>query len=641
MTFRSSLLTRSAIVFAAIAPFALLTGCGMGTQAPVVTQPAVVGGVLHGGQSPIQGSTVTLYETDSTATTYGAAGIKIGTGTSDINGNFTISPAVSTSNCTAGNMSYMVASGGYPSGQATLANTGTLMMIALGDCANLSSASRVVINELTTVAAAYSLSGFMTTSSGVANVSAPAANSALTGTVSAAAGMPHAFLNAATLVNSQGSINPYTISSSAGVTINGTIPGSLINTLADILQSCINGATGNTSCTSLYGFTPSITGVAPTNTLQSMINLARNPYPSAAAMTQASGLFSLISASPAFQPVLTSQPPDYSIAIVYKGTPLVGPYDIALDANDTVYAGLSGSTNVVGLSTYGVTVPAFTAGTGSATRQIAADSLGNIWVTNDASLVLGYNTSTGGAAANTITLATSGNATFGVAVDANSNLWIANDDAITGNLIEYKYTAATTVPVAAATYTANYTSTAAGSFLPTEITIDNSQNIWVAAYYTGGTYADVLPNLSAASTSATPTYTSSGTTITPISATVWHYRFQHGDNHRYRRSVAHANRFSDHGSCSSATGRECDSGCEGFSDSRHRRRRHHLSARQPGYRVSRNPCVLHRRRQGQHQSGSFSSVRIPRLLHCRRQYLRYWLHRVSGCCVQPSSDRDR
>jgi hypothetical protein len=504
---------RGVLICAAAVPFALLSGCALTSSGSFDTSMPSIGGFVHGGQSPIQAASVNLYVTSTSATGYGQAATLIGSSTTDVNGSFTISPSATTSNCPAGQQAYITSSGGYPSGSPALANNSILLMAALGDCANISASTTVIINEVTTVAAAYALSGFMTTgSSGAlfkANVSAPAANRAATGTANAAAGLAHAFLNAANLANyATGVANTQTANITVGAsTINGIVPTAEINALGDILQSCVNAATGNSLCTSLFSFTPSISGVVPTNTLQAMINLARNPYPSAAAMNATTGLFSLISGSPAFQSPLTANPPDWSLAIVYKGTPLVGPYDLALDANDTVYQGASASATVWGLSAYGVSTPAYTAGTGSATRQLAADALGNIWLTADNANLYQYSAASGGAG----TAHTGFTAVYGVAVDKANNLWVADDELTSPNITEFAYSAGT--------YTANYTATAPGGFAPVELTIDASQNIWASDYFTNGSLAVVLPNLSAATPAATPTYTTSGTTITPISAT--------------------------------------------------------------------------------------------------------------------------
>jgi len=526
MSFRSSFLARSAQVAAAIVPFALLTGCALTDTAPPDTTIASMSGIVHGGQSGIQGSTVTLYVTNSAAATYGAAGTVIGSATSDVYGNFTISPSATSSNCPSGQQAYITAAGGYPSAQPTLANNSTLLMAALGPCSGISSSTRIDLDEITTVAAAYALSGFMTTSASgsifKANIGAPALNNAATASATAASGLPHAFLNAATLANYvTGQANPLTANITVGATtVNGIIPLAEINALGDILQSCVNGATGNASCTSLFSLTPSISGVAPLNTLQAMIYLARNPYPSAAAMNATTGLFSLISSSPAFVPVLSANPPDWSMAIVYtNATSMPAQYFIALDANDTVYTGSSAKANIAALSAYGTATPAYTsAGTATATRQIAPDALGNVWVAGyqtgqTTTNVYQYSASTGGSPT-ALPVTSTASEVYGVAVDASNNVWVSNANAVTPNIIEYKYAAGTP-----ATYTANYTATVPSSFEPVALTIDGNQNVWAAPYYTNATVAMVLPNLSAATPLVTPTYTVTGTTVTPVSAT--------------------------------------------------------------------------------------------------------------------------
>jgi hypothetical protein len=523
---KSPILMRGLVVVIASACMILAAGCGVNSNSissqSIEDTVTGVRGVVHGGQSPIQGATVNLYVTSSSATGYGQAATLIGTSPTDVNGVFTISPSATTTNCPSGQQAYITAAGGYPSGSSSLANTSTLMMAALGDCAHVSASTNVIINEVTTVAAAYALSGFMTTSGSgttlTANVSAPPANSAAIGTLTTAAGLPHAFLNAANLATyATGTANSATAALSVGGLTNnvtGKVPLAEINTLGNILAGCVNGVTGNAQCVSLFGFTPSISGVAPTNTLQSMINLARNPYPSAAAMNATTGLFSLAGAVVPFPTALTANPPDWSLAIVYNpGTLLPAQYFIALDADDTVYAGASASANLAALSPYGTATPAYTAGSvGTATRQIAPDALGNVWVTgykasSTTTDVYQYSAIGGGApsSTNSIALAATASEVYGVAVDKSNNVWIANSAAVTPNIIEYAYSGGT--------WAANYTATVPTSFQPVALTIDASQNIWAAPYYTNANIAMVLANLTPSSTA---TYTTSGTTVTPI-----------------------------------------------------------------------------------------------------------------------------
>jgi len=495
----------------------LLSGCGVASSDAAPTPLAAFSGKIHGGQSPIQGAVVDLYVTKATATGYGQSASFIGSVTSDINGAFNFSSdPITSSNCPAGQQVYITASGGYAAGSGLTNNSSSLMMAALGSCANVNASTYVIVNELTTVAAAYALSGFMTTATGhpyaTASVSAPAANNAATGSATAAAGLAHAFINANNIVNfSSGTALTQTPNISvAGTTVNGSVPAAELNTLGDIMQSCVNGATGNAACTSLFSMTPSISGVAPTNTLQAFINLARNPYPSATAMSSTTGLLSLVSATPAFLPDLTAVPADWSIAVSYASTTgslTSAPYYLALDANDTAYYSTSTGTNIVGLSAYGVATPAYTAGTTStAGRMVAPDALGNIWVANSGTAVYEYSAANGGTPT---TYAVAG-PSYGVAVDAANNVWVSSAVVSSTNVQEL---------AKSLSYAVNYTAVTPGGFEPYGLTIDVNQNVWIAPYFNGGTLAAVLPNLSVGTANA-PSYASSGTVGTPVSATL-------------------------------------------------------------------------------------------------------------------------
>jgi hypothetical protein len=257
-TFRHTL--HAALLCLAAAGSILLNGCASGTPAgPSGTNIAFVSGKVHGGQSPIQGSTVKLYHTNPSATAYGAAGIFIGSAVTDSFGNFSIAAptysgtgsAANSVNCPAGTQAYITSAGGYSPGQPSLNNSNLLLMAALGDCSGVSASTNVVINEVTTTAAAYALASFMTTSLDgsnsfyAANVSAPVANSTGIGSITPTtpAGLAHAFLNAAKLVNIATGL-PYATTSaySGGATVLGSVPSTELLTLGDIMQPCVNSA---------------------------------------------------------------------------------------------------------------------------------------------------------------------------------------------------------------------------------------------------------------------------------------------------------------------------------------------------------------------------------------------------------------
>jgi hypothetical protein len=504
----------------------ILTGCGLGTQAaPSAATALNLAGHIHGGQTPIQGAYVVLYATDPAATSYGAPATVLGTAYSDVYSNFTISP-ISGASCPAGQQAYITAAGGSSNYTAGLINNSMLEMAALGKCENLSTSTFTTLNELTTVAAAYALSGFTTTTFDTANnvykanVGAPVANNPGLTAISALTpgGLAHAFINASNLVDPVAGLALPTVNVSVGgVTDTGSVPVAEINTLGDIVQACVNnGGTGNASCTTLFADTISASGKTPANTLQALINLARNPY-TTAAMNSTSGLLSLSSANSAFQPTLSANPNDWSLAVTYalgttSNTNLLKPYWMGMDMNDTVYLGAAATTTTTpalfGVSSYGITVPLFgSMAAGTATRGVAPDALGNVWVDNNSSGLSRFSTTTGALSSTYVTLLSAN----GIGVDAANNVWVGHavNGATSANVDEFAYTAGTP-----ATWASHYTAMFPVGYVY-GIAIDKNQNVW------GGTYTPTTPPANAevlanTGTIAAPTYVASGTVITPV-----------------------------------------------------------------------------------------------------------------------------
>ena len=205
MSFRTSSLVQIALLGAAMFPIALTTGCGVGDASPSqLTSATSLAGFVHGGPSPISGATVNLYATGTGS--YGAAGILLATATTASNGSFTFTGATT---CTTPSQVYITASGGNPGAGS---NGNYLLMAALGDCSAISTSSVIWVDEVTTIAAGYALSNFISISGSTVNVGAPITNSvgagSCTGTGSGmscnGAGLKHAFQNALSLVNSVG-----------------------------------------------------------------------------------------------------------------------------------------------------------------------------------------------------------------------------------------------------------------------------------------------------------------------------------------------------------------------------------------------------------------------------------------------------
>jgi hypothetical protein len=418
---------------------------------------------VHGGPNPVNGATVTLYATKTTASPsssnnygYGVAGTVLGTTTTNSSGAFSFtSPAA----CTAGQQAYIVAGGGHTGSNST--NNAAVLMAALGPCSSLvegSSGTVVVINEATTIAAAYALSGFMTTtgngSSAVVNISAPANNNAATAactvtsnvtTACAASGLAHAFLNAANLVNPTTGVPNTTVAT--GSTITATVPQMLINTLANTVQACINSSgtiTGTTApCAILMtNTTPTelTSPTAPTNSLQALLYLAQypsmvtTPTGTAAPSAATTALFNLANSNATYAPALTAAPDDFTIGINYV---------LAPPSN----ASLSGGTTEISLTVKGTTgyttassLPTTTSGSGTGMLlNIIASSgalTGGSVATAGTGYALGdkiYPTQAGSDGTAYFTVVSQGaGAPWGIATDIHDNVYVYTLGAVAG-----------------------------------------------------------------------------------------------------------------------------------------------------------------------------------------------------------------
>ena len=384
-----------------------LTGCGANGNFTQGLGPdtAVEGlsGRVHGGPNPVTHATVTLYatttESSPTSTNnygYGEPGTALGSTTTDSKGDFTL--VGDASKCPAGQQAYIVAAGGY-TGSFSAQNSASLLMAALGPCGSISDSTQVIIDEPTTIAAAYALSGFMTVSGTTVNISAPANNNAATAACTVvsnattgckASGLAHAFLNAANLVNSTtGAVNSTVATGNS--TVTATVPQMLINTLANSVEACINSdgtITGTTApCAILMtNTTPTelTSPTAPTNTLQALLYLAQYPsmatgcstLPTLCAPGTGSGtpigatpgdavpsaattaLFNVANSNAYYAPALTAVPDDFTIAIKYV---------LAPPSTATVSSGTAISLTAKGTSGYTTAsaVPTTTSGSGT------------------------------------------------------------------------------------------------------------------------------------------------------------------------------------------------------------------------------------------------------------------------------------
>jgi hypothetical protein len=387
-----------------------MVGCGTGISAvdgaakPATVTATALKGIVMGGQQPVAGVTLQLYQAGTAG--YGSAATLLGgTATTNAQGNFNL-PSYT---CAAGSQVYLVGTGGMPT--AVLTNNNLALMVGLGTCGGTYLNGFIDMNELTTVATVWALAPFM---KGAAYVGSSANN---------AAGLAEAFAAINQVVTTANGTVPGP-ALPAGATVNTTE----IYTLGDILEQCINsggGVEGDLSpCGSLFKLAPNAAGtVYPTDTITAAMNMAQSPGRNVA------GLNKLRSPQPVFEPSLdvNAPPNDWTIAITYTGGGLNAPASIAMDASGNAWIANSGNASVTELSNAGVAVSGangFTAGGFSVPSAIAMDASGNAWVTNAGNSTLTELNS--GGLTGTVFHANGLSAPESVAIDGGGNIWVAN-----------------------------------------------------------------------------------------------------------------------------------------------------------------------------------------------------------------------
>jgi streptogramin lyase len=359
-------------------------------------------GTVMGGQQPVAGVTLQLYQAGTSG--YGSAATPLGsTATTNAGGNFNL-PSYT---CAPGSQVYLVGTGGQPSPLMT--NGNLALMTGLGTCGGTYLSSFINVNELTTVATVWALAPFM--------INATHIGTSSTNTT----GLAEAFAAINQIVATTNGTTP-------GPTLpaGATLPAAEINTLADILEQCINssgGTTGDSSpCGNLFNLAPNAAGtVYPTDTIIAAMNIAQNPGRNVANLNK------LRSASPVFQPALdvNSPPNAWTIAITYTGGgTFSSPSSIAADAGGNIWIANAGSNSVTKLDATGAALFNTAAGGFNSPSAIAIDGSGNAWIANAGN---GSVTKLNSAGSSGTAYSGNGlNAPKSIAVDGNGNIWAAN-----------------------------------------------------------------------------------------------------------------------------------------------------------------------------------------------------------------------
>jgi hypothetical protein len=211
-------------------------------------------------------------------------------------------------------------------------NTAIVQMAGLGECpaaGNLAAqVPYLVINEVTTVALAYSVGGFATTAY---NISSDATG---------ATALANAFANSGNIVNIQWGQAPLVTNGNT----NSTNPQSKIYALANILATCVNTtSSSSTGCTNLFKEATTSSGTQATDESNAIFNIVHNQAQNVA------NIYNLGPTTPVFTPTLTARPTDWTMPVIYKnvistpstgGTTITsGPYNLVFDASGDAWIG--------------------------------------------------------------------------------------------------------------------------------------------------------------------------------------------------------------------------------------------------------------------------------------------------------------
>ena len=360
-----------ALLAATSVALAAASGCGGGSPSTTSssgsgsspTPPAAPAftGVMLSGTTPVQGASISFDAAGSSGPGAGATDLlNSQTVTTDATGKFSV-PDFTCPSSSA--QVYLVGRGGSVSASSG-DNPAIVMMAALGDCGALSASTTVVLNEVTTVAAAWALNSFI------------GANAAIGASATNATGLDNAFLTVANLVDNSKGTAP-----GSALPANSSVETAKLNALADILWTCDQGT--DTTCGALFN-AATAGGSPPSHTLDAALNIVRNPGMNVA------GVFALLAQGP-YEPALTAAPHDWTLSATYG----------------------SCSSGCGGLNLPG---------------SLAIDSKGNVWVANYFGGAASEFSPTGVPVAPNGYAATGLQQSFGIAIDGQDSVWITNEN---------------------------------------------------------------------------------------------------------------------------------------------------------------------------------------------------------------------
>jgi Chitobiase/beta-hexosaminidase C-terminal domain len=276
--------------------FLVANGCGNDAlKANGGSGSSALSGNVHGGQQPISGATIQLYAVGSTGDGSASTPLVSTQVLTSSEGGFSLTglytcPTPSTN-------VYLTATGGNPGLQSGLTNANIAEMVALGPCGNLTPSTNVSVNELSTVAGVYALAPFMQS---YLSIGAGAMDSQL---------LSDAFVTAGRMVDPANSAIP-----GSGIPAGQSVAATKLRALANSVSTCVNSAGGvagdGSACGTLFSLTTPTSGLAPTDTVGALLNIANNPT------NNVFQIFLLSPPSAPFTPALANSPTDWTLGLM-------------------------------------------------------------------------------------------------------------------------------------------------------------------------------------------------------------------------------------------------------------------------------------------------------------------------------------
>jgi hypothetical protein len=331
----------------------LLSGCaftgvdasGSGSDGGALVKLPMHGSVI-GGQNPIKGAVIQLYQigqSNSSSYTANAKPLISSTLITDGGGNFDITGKYSS--CDPGSYLYITAAGGDPQlgNGGSGPNSSITLVASAGLCDDLATVPFIAVNEVTTVATAYAFAQFARTtpfgtplSGQSTSAMTPAFNIATNSTnlqgIANAAAMYTLLVNPTDGTspgsNGNGALNnPLTLSANSASGATGAVAEFWqINTIADILAACVNsgGLTSSSdtasNCGVLFSNVMPFAGNVPADTAQAALALALTPTVPTAQITK---LYGIIPSTAPFLPFVLPDATaivDFTIGVQIKPT---------------------------------------------------------------------------------------------------------------------------------------------------------------------------------------------------------------------------------------------------------------------------------------------------------------------------------